>query len=398
MSNGDVDVRFERRLRQLGDFLRGLRRRPPFELPPIIIPRRPQPDDRRGATGPIKDVPTRPTPQPNITVVGAGGPAFLGFVEQRPRERVLDEILRQTRGRGTGPTGALGRILGVLGRAAGIGGVVISGAIIVRDVILERQQRRIDREVAEADAEFKRRVDEIKARILRRGRVEVLPSPRPGIDSPVQTPVFEPRVLPTPEPTARPVRTQPEIRPPAPSEIPVETGPIIEIPSPTTAPETEVIPRETPEIPAPSRQPTVRTAPRTRPSRRTLPLPRVPRTFPLPLPRPSIQVRPRLRPGVRGRPTVRVRPRPTIQADPRAQLRPAADPFAQPRTPAQECPPCQRVKEKRRVRGECEEGFFREFTDETQFTTWRVRNCGTGEKLKEEEQLPFGLGDFEVQL
>ena len=363
-----------------------MRRIPRPIVPDIIVPGDERPGgggDDSGDGGPII---------PTATSVGLAGPSFLSFVETRPRETVLDEVLRQA-GRGTGRR-AIDRAIGILGRLGGIAGVVITGAIITRDVILERQRRRIDEEVAAREAEFQKRLDEIKARILRRGRVEVLPSPRPGIDSPAQTPVIEPRVLPTPEPAAQPVRTRPETRPPAPVEIPTERRPIIEIPTPTPAPPTEVAP-DVIEIPVPTRSPATQPLPRptTRPARRPGPLPGLPRIFPRALPRPSVRVRPRVR--TRSRPTVA---RPTLRPDAFASPRLDPSPFAQPRSRAPECPPCQRVKEKRRVRGECEEGFFREFADETQFTTWRVRNCATGGKLKEEERLPFGLGDFEVQL
>lgn len=46
---------------------------------------------------------------------------------------------------------------------------------------------------------------------------------------------------------------------------------------------------------------------------------------------------------------------------------------------------CQEVKRKRRRKGKCREGFFRELPGKTRYETWRTRECVTGTKLSEKE-------------
>lgn len=73
---------------------------------------------------------------------------------------------------------------------------------------------------------------------------------------------------------------------------------------------------------------------------------------------------------------------------------PLANPFAQPqpqtggrvRSPGRAATSdCVEVQRRRRRKGKCREGFFRETRDSTRYETWRVRDCLTGKVTKESE-------------
>jgi hypothetical protein len=339
--------------------------RPPFgepfpvpTIPPGLRPEAPTPQEPGGAVQPRAG-----------DVVSASFPAALAFVETRPREKVIDEILRKTARRG-------------LIRLPGIAGVIIIGAEIIRDVILRRQQKQIDENMARQDAEFKRRLDEIKRRILA-GRIEVLPSPRPGVDSPPVMPVFEPIVLPQPRPAPvrvlpRPVEVAPGRVPipapsPAPAPVPAPQRRAAPAPAPGPAPGPIAPPAPAPSpAPAPAPSPVRRAMPRPTPARRALPIP-LPFAPPLPRIRPSIP-----RTGIRPIQT----PGPSFAPSPVPA--PLPQPTTQPGAPTRgrECPPCERVKRKRRKKGKCEEGFFRQQLDGDEFFVWRTRDCATGVEIK----------------
>jgi hypothetical protein len=51
-------------------------------------------------------------------------------------------------------------------------------------------------------------------------------------------------------------------------------------------------------------------------------------------------------------------------------------PFAQPTpTRSSRCPPCETVKRRRRKKGQCRQGYFREYPDRTDYITWSKRKC-----------------------
>lgn len=64
---------------------------------------------------------------------------------------------------------------------------------------------------------------------------------------------------------------------------------------------------------------------------------------------------------------------------------PAGFPSRQPQRQPQRQKKCQEVKRKRRRKGKCKEGFFRELPGSTQYETWRTRECITGEVISEKE-------------
>ena len=58
----------------------------------------------------------------------------------------------------------------------------------------------------------------------------------------------------------------------------------------------------------------------------------------------------------------------------------SAQPQPQPETNPDRC---QEVKRRRRRKGRCKEGFFREFPGKTQFIEWREVDCATRSDISE---------------
>lgn len=174
--------------------------------------------------------------------------------------------------------------------------------------------------------------------------------------------------IPLPEPTPSPLPSAP----PRPVFEPFPEAPAPQIPSPVP------VELPTPSIPTP-------TIPAPRPVPAPSPLP-IPGTVPLP----GIRVSPFFlpSPGVRSSPLQSPRlvpigdPLPLTPSTPTVpQFGTGFAPFQfladqpQPQTdPARER--CQVVKRRRRKKGKCREGFFRETPGGTEFTTWRERTCG----------------------
>lgn len=78
-------------------------------------------------------------------------------------------------------------------------------------------------------------------------------------------------------------------------------------------------------------------------------------------------------------------------------------PSAQPSAQAQQSQ-CREVKRRRRRKGKCREGFYREFPGKTQFTPWREVNCATREETdlskrkREAQRLAGDLKDNVVSI
>lgn len=149
-----------------------------------------------------------------------------------------------------------------------------------------------------------------------------------------QTPVRLPGTQPGARPAARPAT--PGTRPAAPPRPVLAPVPLrFPTPTPTPLPFRPLSPLPLPITPTPARPITPT------PSRPITPTPLRP-TLPLPL-----------TPGI---------------------TQPV--PFAQPTpTSSSRCPPCEQVKRRRRKKGQCRQGYFREFPDRTEYITWSKRKC-----------------------
>lgn len=139
------------------------------------------------------------------------------------------------------------------------------------------------------------------------------------------------------------------------------------------------------DIPEPVRLPAPRPRARPRPGVR----PR-PGTWPNPFPIPTPSTWPTPTPIPRARPA----PSPSTPSPSPAAPPPSAFPFnplgplgltpsqptpleLQPDTPqkADRCPPCESVQRKTRKKGQCRQGYFREYPNRTEFITWSKRKC-----------------------
>ena len=199
-----------------------------------------------------------------------------------------------------------------------------------------------------------------------------VPPPREPVpldlpEFPLERPVFTPppRYFPQPkipepvkQPQPQPVRYRPP-RPQIPRVQPVPRVPIslpepYRVPTPTTAP--------TPTArPAPSRPRLPYSLPLFYPFPGVSPAPRVPYRFPTPGARPVSLPQP-TQPGGLTLPQPGVRP------------------LTQPQPQASQCPPCkprdcEQVKRRRRKKGQCRQGYFREYPDRTEYITWSRRKC-----------------------
>ena len=354
---------------------------PPIETPPPKVP------------DPGVDISVPPAPpdfDPNVpTTAGFVAPSRRPFSLITPQDRArLDAEV--TRRRLEGRLGRRG------GPVVGAGPAVLLGIFLTGLEILEaRQERRreAEREALEAQARARiRRGLDPETGQPRIGTIILEPQPEgpfpalvPAIAVPVPTvgrpPSAVPRVAePPPEiqfPTEIPAPA-PQIAVPAPSATPL---PEIDIPIPEVRP-SEIEPETTPEaVPRPTTAP----SPGPAPSAPTVPLPRifpfiVPTGVPfrLPIPRripttPRVTPRPELIPRTPLIPETIPTPTPTPTPTPDVQ----PTPFAPPGTPVSRCPPCESVRRRRRRKGKCREGFFRELPRRTEFITWRTRDCAT---------------------
>lgn len=345
--------------------------RSPFPLPPIFPdrPRRPGPSFPFPFPSPFPDDPgprlprPRPRPLPPLAAlpvpIGPARPPF-GFPPAEVRSLPLPGANEPFGGRVI----RIGRIL----RGIGLGSILIIGAEILVDVIRRKQLRELgqileeqDVAIAQAQIEKIKAAEQRKIDILERGTpVGRLPLPQVGAPTipdvvrdarPEIVPEILPPALPFPEiqlPQAEPI-SFPDPAPPQtfpfPSTLPGQT--------PGTFPGAFPLPSPTP-LPTPFPTPTTRPAP-------------LPVAFPIAPPigdpfRPSI-----------GDPL----PTPLTPVGPGAVplgFADVPDPSAAPQPQTRRC---EVVKRRRRRKGKCREGFFVERPGETQFITWRDRECDT---------------------
>lgn len=181
----------------------------------------------------------------------------------------------------------------------------------------------------------------------------------------------EPREVEVREPLTDPV---PDVVPGAPPRPQIPPDPRLPIPEnlPLPTPRLPRIPAPVPSFPLPSPIPSP--LPRTIPS--TIPLPGI-RVLPLFLPTPGV-------PGLRPLQDPQLRPlgdpvplTPIVPGVPTLPLGATfLQPGTQPQPQARSQRRCQEVKRRRRRKGKCREGFFRESPGKTTFVTWRERSCG----------------------
>lgn len=205
-------------------------------------------------------------------------------------------------------------------------------------------------------------------------QIPTLPRTAP---EPFRLPTRRPqRAIPSPTPTpARPIERRP---------FPVERPPPVEIPpEPVQPPRSVPAPRpflfpdpvvDTP-VPEPADPGAISAEPATRAPTRTVPQTRTPTTPGTLVPPFFIPSSPGLAPDLRLR-TSRSTPTQTptdttTQATPLTPSR-TAPLTSQPGGPARQC---QEVTRRRRRKGKCREGFFRELPGKTQFITWREGDC-----------------------
>lgn len=239
----------------------------------------------------------------------------------------------------------LERLIG-RGIYGGLVGIVIGETI---DAILEKLRKQ-DKERAEAEQRNREQIERRQA-----GRVEPLPEIIFPSSSPARraAPVEIPAPRPVAPPAGRPAAV-PEISPPrpAPAPVPAPFPAPVAVPGPVapTSPRPGVSPALLPFL-----LPTF--LPFATPSSSPL---RVgsPATNPANLPQP-------IQAGLTGFNIGSV------------QL-PTQQPAAQ-----AESQKCEAVKRRRRRKGKCREGFFIERAGETQYTTWRTRDCATGEVVRD---------------
>jgi hypothetical protein len=298
-----------------------------FHMFPAFVDQGGGGDRRAGMPAIPLPFPTPPiTPQPFPTGPAANDPIF------RPKIPLGSSIFR-----------------------AGVAGVIIATSI---EILKELGQQQLDKEMREREAELEaakraRRRDEPFRREI------VLPGPDVILDpNRVEFPRPRREIRPAPPLVPRPVFE------PVPVSIPTPTVPV---------PAIEPVPIEIP-APAPTPRATPRRAPRAKP--RALPRTKpffagLPRFFPIGLPATSPVNVPRLRPQERPlTPTEPLVPS-LVQPNIGAIQLPTPQPVPQ-QDPARRC---KEVKRRRKRKGKCEEGFYREFRGKTRFIPWRERDC-----------------------
>ena len=250
-----------------------------------------------------------------------------------------------------------------VGKLIRIGAVVVNVAVILDGIIRRAQEITINREQKERDAADRQAAQRSGSDNPIRIVVIDPPAPRPSVDPE--------RIILNPLPTAPPVRVDipleiPGVQLPAPGILLPEP---FEIQAPSTVPEispgTEFdpipgfgVPGALP-LPSPSPFPAPGTFPVSFPIGSPVSFPvSSPVSFPefTPVGDPLL---PRLTPlGPTAIPLIGTIDLPDPQAQPQAQTR-----------------RCQNVQRRRRKKGKCREGFFRERPGSTQFITWRENDC-----------------------
>lgn len=250
-----------------------------------------------------------------------------------------------------------------------LGGVVITGAIFVRDILFLAQEEAINKAIIEQKLALETELQRRKLRKL--SALIVLPDPDVILNpSPAEVVTTAPRPMVTPRIDIVP--TLPEVTPQIP-DFPVPK------PAAPTAPSvpTPTLPRQMPRpVPVPIGVPT----PLPRPSK-------LPRRFPAPVPFPGVF--PFLSPLPRtffvGRPAVTpsnlTRFRPTVQESPTIGSITGLTTSISPQVATEAQTQCQVVKRRRRRKGKCREGFFSESPGSTKFVTWRERDCQSSRSL-----------------
>lgn len=318
----------------------------------------------------------------------------------------------------------IGRTAVILGRATIATGIATIAGIIVRDLILGRQDRRIRELLERQDAAIDKRLDELRRKQL---ITEPFVGPAPGTTGvgtdtgksgpkPVTTIVVRDITRPGTS-GIQPTAPRPKIPPPPPPQIPAPTAP--DLPSVSR-----------PEIPAPTLPEPVGAPQTTVPGRSPAPAPAIPGrvidlvtgilTSPIfasgvgtsavsrvPL-APGLITRPGTRPAVPtpGAPSTPVPFTPATPTIPGVGN--PLGPTAAPPIPGIGAPPivniptsvatataagigsstrvrtddCQALARSRK-RGRCREGFFKETPSGIRFTTWRIRNCRSGGVIAE---------------
>jgi len=250
----------------------------------------------------------------------------------------------------------LGRILA--GGTISIGvGTVIVGVIEASRGAIERK-RKLEEELDKAAVlEGIRRQNE---RIERDNRVKTEKK------AAISKGNIEIETLPPPEFPTAPARAPQPVFDPVPIELPAPTP---ELPSPQPAPVTIPAPAPVPApVPAPSRVPRPATSPRPVAVPGTFPS-RLPAFFPIPQFRPGSS--PRFRIGDNLAPSSGTNPLTSFNTGTVSSLLPTSNPQPQPETDKR----CKEVKRRRRRKGKCYEGFYKEFPGKTQFTEWREVDC-----------------------
>jgi hypothetical protein len=204
---------------------------------------------------------------------------------------------------------------------------------------------------------------------------EPLPEPQPK--GPPRRPVVRPDTAPAwPAPdwwNYPRVRPRPAKRPrPRPYG---DIGDLADATWPFFVPQIWQRPVPTPQNPT---APGTRARPAPAPARPTaplaLPLP-LPTPTPTPTPTPFLPLFPTPGLPTPGRPAAPAPGRPAAPLPLTPPIR-APLPFAQPTpTTSGRCPPCEQVKRRRRKKGQCRQGYFREFPDRTEYITWSKRKC-----------------------
>lgn len=235
----------------------------------------------------------------------------------------------------------------VFGRVLGAAGVILTASDIKEMMDeLDRQQREIEK-AAEREIDERRmgrQVEPIEIEFPNPFEISDAPkpAPTPEVDRPA-SPEVEPEPIFQPFPPPAPIRVPFEIPVPAsdPAPVPAPKAP----PAPGGVPRPVGLPFGLPfalpfALPGGSPFPIGDPAPRLSPSPRT----------------PLTGFDPRLVPFAGTAP------------DPAAQARPNQ---------------CEEVQRRRRRKGKCREGFFREESGKTKFVTWRTRDCATGETIRD---------------
>lgn len=243
---------------------------------------------------------------------------------------------------------------GILRRIAGrvVGGIPgIVGAIVLDQILdeLERQASQEREREREADAEAARRrqrrqfPDEIREIVI------------PGVEG---APVEAPEIPRVPRPARLPLPL------PVPLPLPTPSRPVVPVPVP--------LPESVPgTVPAPS--------PPAQPRRIATPSPLRFLPAALPFAFPSSSPRPFAVPGGETIPVGDILP--DLTPGQRTGLRSTqvgrlTSNVISPTAAEAQSQKCEAVKRRRRRKGKCREGFFREFPGRTEFVTWRERNCG----------------------